>query len=203
MYDISMLITPDIQVYKNKDSKRPKYQNMSNFDTGVSYETRVSLDVHTGTHIDRPLHMIDKGATINSLDISRLICKAKVFDMTKIENRYIGLADIQNLDIEAGDFVIFKTINSNTENFDFEFVYLNKEAAKYLVDKKINGVGIDALGIERAQADHLTHIQLLEADIIILEGCRLKDVPAGEYELIALPIKLDQTEGAWVRAVLR
>jgi len=203
MYDISMLIKPDIQVYKNNDSKRPEYKNMSNFDSGVSYETRVSLDIHTGTHIDRPLHMIDGGKTINSLDISRLICKAKVFDLTKIKNRYIGLSDIDSLDIEAGDFVIFKTINSDNENFDFEFVYLNKEAAKFLVDKKINGVGIDALGIERAQSDHLTHIQLLEADIIILEGCRLKDVPEGEYELIALPIKLDQTEGAWVRAVLR
>jgi len=127
MYDISMLIKPDIQVYKNKDSKRPEYKNMSNFNTGVSYETRVSLDVHTGTHIDRPLHMIDGGEVINSLDISRLICKAKVFDMTEIKNRYIGLSDVINLDIEKGDFIIFKTINSFSEDFDFEFVYLDRE----------------------------------------------------------------------------
>ena len=63
-------------------------------------------------------------------------------------------------------------------------------------------MGIDTLGIERAQAGHETHISLLSRDIIILEGLRLADVNPGEYLLIALPVKIQDAEGAPTRAVL-
>ena len=66
--------------------------------------------------------------------------------------------------------------------------------------KEIKGVGIDALGIERNQTP--THKLLLGAGIIIIEGLRLKDVPEGEYFLIALPLKIKDVEAAPTRAIL-
>ncbi|MEX1308283.1 MAG: cyclase family protein, partial [Eubacteriales bacterium] len=66
----------------------------------------------------------------------------------------------------------------------------------------IKGVGIDGLGIERAQSDYATHRTLLGADIPIIEGLRLKDVAEGEYILVALPISIPEAEAAPVRAVL-
>ena len=64
------------------------------------------------------------------------------------------------------------------------------------------GVGIDSLGIERDQPGHPTHRILFSAGILILEGLRLEHVPAGEYLMVAAPLKITQAEAAPVRAVL-
>lgn len=205
IHDVSMLIEPEMMVYKDKLSKIPVFENMGNHSTGVSHETKISLDIHTGTHIDMPLHMIEDGKTMDTFDFTRLMTHAKVFDMTHLEEAFISFDDIKAFDIVKDDFVIFKTKNSfydKTKGFEYDFVYVDESAAKYLTELGVNGVGIDALGIERAQDNHMTHKLLLARDIIILEGLELKDIKEGPYQLVALPIKLKGTEGSWVRAVL-
>jgi len=205
IHDVSMLIEPDMMVYKDKPSKKPVFENMGNHSNGVSHESKVSLDIHTGTHIDMPLHMIESGKTMDTFDFTRLMTSAKVFDMTHLESPVISLSDIKSFDIVKDDFIIFKTKNSfydKTKGFEYDFVYVDESAARYLTEINVNGVGIDALGIERAQDNHLTHKLLLQQDIIILEGLELKDIKEGPYQLVALPIKLKGTEGSWVRAIL-
>ncbi|MEX1375859.1 MAG: cyclase family protein [Eubacteriales bacterium] len=205
IHDISMLIEPEMMVYKDIPAKKPKFTNSANHNESEYHETKVELDIHCGTHIDMPLHMIKNGKTMDTFDYRRLITNCKVFDLTKIDKKYISADDINELKIQKDDFVIFKTKNSyydKSKGFDNEFVFVDKSAAKFLKDKKINGVGIDALGIERSQAGHPTHKLLLEDDIIIMEGLELKDISEGEYKLIALPIKIKGTEGSWVRAAL-
>lgn len=206
IYDISMLIEPGMIVYKDNPSKKPNFINMANHEKNNMQETRMEIDIHCGSHIDMPLHMIENGKTIDSFDYKRLfMANAKVFDMTEMNKRYISEADIKDYHVEEGDFIIFKTANSYHDKslgFDYEFVFVDESAAKYLKDKKVNGVGIDALGIERSQSNHMTHKILLGNDIIILEGLELKDIKQGDYNLTALPIKLKGTEGSWVRAVL-
>ena len=205
IYDISMLIEPDMMVYKNKPSKKPSFKNTASHEENGAYETKVELDIHCGTHIDMPLHMIKDGKTMDDFDFKRLITHCKVFDLTSLKTPYITAEDVNELDIKKDDFIIFKTRNSyydKSKGFDYDFVFVDESAAKILKNKKINGVGIDALGIERSQANHMTHKLLLEDDIIIMEGLELKDIVEGEYQLMALPIKLKGTEGSWVRAVL-
>jgi len=114
----------------------------------------------------------------------------------------ITYEDIKNFQIETNDFVIFKTKNSLSEVFDYDFIYVDESAASYLAKKKVRGVGIDALGIERAQKNHPTHKILLSNDIIILEGLRLKSVPEDKYKLFCLPLKIAQVEALPVRAIL-
>ena len=63
-------------------------------------------------------------------------------------------------------------------------------------------MGIDALGVERSQPGHETHLALLGHDIMVLEGLALKDVAEGRYLLIALPLLIDGADGAPARAVL-
>ena len=205
IYDISMLIEPNMMVYKDNPLKKPKFTNTSNHESGCTYETKVELDIHCGTHIDMPLHMIKEGRTMDSFDFRRLITPCKIFDLTNIKNNYISSKDIADFDIEKNDFVIFKTKNSfynKANGFDYNFVFVDESAARLLKEKNINGVGIDALGIERSQENHMTHKLLLEDGVIILEGLELKDVKEGVYQLIALPVKLKGTEGSWVRAVV-
>ncbi|TXK89605.1 cyclase family protein, partial [Parageobacillus sp. SY1] len=100
------------------------------------------------------------------------------------------------------DFVLFKTKNSLEDAFNFEFIYVAEDAARYLADKKVRGVGIDALGIERSQPGHPTHKTLFSAGVIVIEGLRLKDVPEGSYFMVAAPLKLVGTDAAPARVIL-
>jgi len=95
-----------------------------------------------------------------------------------------------------------KTKNSFSDDFDYNFVYLSGDAAKYLVSKKIIGVGIDGLGIERNQPTYDTHKSLLSNKVMILEGLRLKEVLEGSYKLIILPLKIANVEASPARAIL-
>lgn len=201
VYDISMQISGDMTVYKNKDENRPVVETVRSFDESDAYESRISMNLHTGTHIDAPLHMLEGGDTVDNLDISRLITSCKVFDLADVKGK-VTKEDLAYRDIGEGDFIILKTSNSYSEEFNPEFIYLSHDAARYLAQKGISGVGIDSLGIERAQSGHPTHKELLKNGIIILEGLRLKDVPEGEYTLIALPLNIKGAEASPVRAVL-
>jgi arylformamidase len=80
--------------------------------------------------------------------------------------------------------------------------FVDQAGAQFLLDQGISGVGIDGLGIERAQPGHETYEILLGNDIIVLEGLRLADVAEGSYLLVAAPLKLVGTEAAPVRAIL-
>ena len=199
IYDISMEIHENMTVYKNKEEKRP--QHTITVQKGDVTESRICTDMHTGAHIDAPLHMINGGDTIENLDLSKVITRCKVFDFTHISDK-ITREDLKDKNIEKGDFVIFKTRNSFREDFDFQFVYLEKSGAEFLKEKGVIGVGIDALGIERDQPEHETHKILFGSGIVILEGLRLKDVEEGEYFLFAAPLKIKGAEAAPTRAVL-
>ena len=113
-FDVSMHVTEDMQVYKNKQDKKPVFSIASNFDTGSSHETKVELNLHTGTHMDFPLHMIKDGKTSDTLDLNRLIRPVKVFDMTDVKDG-ISKEDLSNYEINENDFILFKTKNSYEE----------------------------------------------------------------------------------------
>lgn len=199
--DISMPITHDMPVYKGKEEKRPILKVQSDFTTGSAYESRIDMNMHTGTHLDRSQHMIPNGTLIESLDLSKVVTKCKVLDLTNIEDK-ITAADLKTKNIEEGDFVLFKTKNSYQDILEDDFIFLDKSGAQYLKEKNVKGAGTDGLGIERSQPDHETHKTLLEIDSVIIEGLRLKDIDEGEYFLFAAPIYIVGAEAAPLRAIL-
>jgi arylformamidase len=198
IYDVTAPIHSDMPVYKNKPEKKPSIKTDTN---GHVTESRISIDLHTGTHVDAPLHMFNEGETIETIDIKQLVRPVKVFDLTGAEEN-ISYDDIKDLDIEENDFVIFKTKNSWDEEFNFEFIYVAADAAKHLAEKKIAGVAIDALGIERAQEGHPTHRTLMGNGVIIMEGLRLKDIEAGQYFMVAAPLNVQKTDASPARVLL-
>ncbi|PKM95450.1 MAG: cyclase [Firmicutes bacterium HGW-Firmicutes-1] len=201
IFDISMTISEDMMVYKNKEGKKPKIFQSANFEENNHYESELTLNLHTGTHIDAPLHIIDGGSTMAAYLIEDFVSQAKVLDLTHLKDN-ITEEDLRGKNINEGDFILLKTRNSSDVTFNHSFVYLEKSGAKYLKNQKIKGIGIDALGIERNQPDHETHKILLNKGIMILEGLQLHQVDEGEYELIVLPLKLMSTEAAPARAIL-
>ena len=199
--DVSMEISEDMMVYKDRDEKRPKKEMIAKYSERQMNESRMRIDLHTGTHIDAPFHMIDGGETIESIEIQSLIGKAKVLDLTDVEDG-ITSGNLEEKDISEGDFLLFKTKNSFSEKFDYDFIYLTEDGAAYLKNIRIRGVGTDALGIERSQPGHETHKILLGNGIVIIEGLRLNHVDEGEYMMYALPLKIQGGDGAPARVVL-
>lgn len=196
--DISTPIFNGMTVYKDKSEKQPRFHREGH---GEVTETRLEINVHTGTHIDAPRHMLADGETFESIPIEKLVGPAKVLDMRDVEDA-IGKKDLERYEVTEGDFILLKTRNSYEEKFNFEFIYLNEEGARFLAEKGISGVGIDSLGVERSQPEHATHKALFGAGIIIIEGLRLKEASAKTYHMVAAPLKLIGTDGSPARVLL-
>jgi len=200
-YDISMTIEPRMAVYKDRDAKRPIFKAVASQPAQSVYETELTMNLHTGTHVDYPRHVMPEGSDSNAAELTPFFGTAVVVELADVEDA-IGKADLEKQPIRRGDLVLLKTRNSLREDFDFRFVYLSAEAAEYLAHKQVRGVGIDALGIERDQPGHPAHHALLGNGIFIIEGLRLRDVPAKRYRFVGLPLKIAMVEAAPLRAVL-
>lgn len=200
-YDITKEISEEMVVYKNRDAKRIKRLVQADYTSQSYYESRLELDMHTGTHADAPLHMIEQGITMEQVDWTKFIGPCKVFDLTHVKE-YIVKEDLVGLDIQSQDIILLKTTNSYDTSYNPKFVYLEEDAATYLVEQGIKCLGMDAMSIERDKADHPTHKIILSQKIGVLEDLQLKDVKAGHYFLSALPLKIKGSEASPVRAVL-
>lgn len=200
-YDVSMLIHENMQVYNNDEAKKPRFEVVADFDTKTYHETNIHMNVHTGTHMDFPLHMIKDGETSSHLDLDRMIGTVKVFDLTHIEQE-ITKKDVELLAITTHDNVFFKTKNSFTDQFDKSFVFIKHDAADYLAQLSLNIIGVDGLGVERSQPGHPTHHSFMNNDTYIIEGLRLKDVEPGIYYMYALPLKIEGMDALPLRVIL-
>jgi len=201
IHDVTRLISEDMTVYKDRESKKVKRTVVADYEKSDYYESRMDMDMHCGTHIDAPLHMLKGGDTIEKYDLSKFIGDCKVFDLTDVDEA-IRKKDIENLDIQKDDIVIFKTKNSFDEVYNPKFVYIEEDAALYLSEKGIKTVGIDAMSIERDKKEHPSHKIILGANIGVIEDLYLKNVGQGQYFLSALPLNIRGSEASPIRAVL-
>ena len=202
IFDISWPLFNGMTAYK--DRSVVEIRATKTFEHDHVRESLITLGSHSGTHIDAPAHFLKDGKSLE--EINPLVCvgPATVIDMTHIE-RCISVVDLQAITLEPRRIVLFKTKNSERrvdERFDHEFIYVDATAANWLVEKHVQAVGIDYLGIERAQPKHETHCILLEHEIAIIEGLRLGHVPAGNYFLWCLPLNIPGIDAVPARAVL-
>jgi arylformamidase len=172
----------------------------------TSNVSKISMGAHTGTHMDAPLHFIPGGQSIDTMPFSATIGRARVIEIQDTES--IMVAELEHHRIQMGERILFKTINSTqywqTDEFEKNFVFISKEAAEYLINVRVQTVGVDYLSAGGYFKDGPeTHRVLLGAGIWIIEGLNLTPVTAGDYELICLPLKLTGSEGAPARAILK
>ncbi|UCG02735.1 MAG: cyclase family protein [Candidatus Heimdallarchaeota archaeon] len=163
--------------------------------------SEVKMGVHTGSHIDSPLHFIKNGESISDLPLTRFYGSCLVIDRTDLSfGTEISRESLDSYNIGENLIILFKTKNSSilNNNFREDFVSLSLEAAKLLTKLKIQALGIDYLSIGSPD----THKYLLSNGIIVYEGLRLSSVDPGMYTFIGFPLKLMGSEGAPTRAVL-
>jgi arylformamidase len=201
-YDISLEISENMPVYKDKPEKKPKISITRTLKEGTN-EARIEADLHTGTHVDSPYHTISGGKTIEKISLDKFFGNAVVLDFTKTKGCITG-NDLKkhSSSIKKNSIVLLKTRNKPMKIFDFNFTYLEKSGAKFLASRKIKAVGIDGLGVERAQEGHPTHNILLGKNILIFEGLDLSKIKEGSYTFYGFPLKIKNADASLVRAVL-
>jgi arylformamidase len=168
--------------------------------------SRMSLGVHTGTHMDAPVHFIRDGESIDQIPLDATVGRARVIPIR--DTKSIKPEELTEYSIQNGERILFKTVNSDhawqTDDFREDFVFISKEAAAYLVECGIRSVGVDYLSVGGFREDGPeTHETLLSAGIWIIEGLDLNGVEPGDYELICLPLRLIGSDGSPARAILR
>lgn len=199
MIDITMTLKSDMVVYKNQLYRQPII--VSHFKDNL-FQSKMTIDLHSGTHVDYPLHAIEGGKNALDYDVAAYMGRCYVKDCTYLNHRILK-RDLQAIHISTYDFILFKSKNSFEETYNHGFVYLSEEAGTYLGTFNLKGVGIDALSIERDQEGYPTHKALLSKDILIYEGLDLSQVEEGVYEFIGLPLKIHKAEAAPVRCILK
>ena len=168
--------------------------------------SKLTLGSHTGTHVDGLRHFIKDGLGIDAMPLEATIGRARVIAIQDSES--IKVEEIEPHNLQAGDRILFKTLNSQrcyaTDEFVEDFVYISTAAAQYLAQRKVRTVGVDYLSVGGYQGNVVeVHQALLGAGIWVIEGLNLAAVEPGEYELICLPIKLENGDAGLARAILR
>jgi arylformamidase len=204
IYDVTLPISKDLPVFPGDPAIRIDRKTQIGKNGAKSNLSRYSFGSHTGTHIDPPFHFIEDGITVDRLPLELLIGRARVVEVTSPR---IDESALNEFDFTADVRVLFKTRNSylwSQKGMSKEFVYITPGAAQVLVDNAIRLVGIDYLSVEKFDAEEpKTHLTLLGAGAIIIEGLDLREVEPGDYEMICLPLKIKDGDGAPARVVLK
>lgn len=167
-----------------------------------------NINPHHGTHVDAPRHFFpEDGTPIDKMPVDTIMGPARVIEIK--DKKSIKPEELIDYNIQPGERILFKTINSSywkKGKFVEDYVYVTPEAANYLKDRKISVVGIDYIAIGTfLDMDSLMEVHriFLGNGIWIIEQLDLSEVKPGNYEIICLPIKIENGDGAQARAILR
>ena len=189
------------------DNPPCEIERVMSIDSGdVCNVSRLSMGVHTGTHMDAPLHFIRGGKSIDTMPFDATIGTARVLAIN--DPQAVKVSELEPYSIQPGERILFKTSNSTrrwqSATFVEDFGYISHEAAQYLAERQVQTVGVDYLSVGGYSVDGPeTHHALLSAGIWIIEGLNLTSVQPGLYELTCLPLKMMGAEGAPARAIVR
>ena len=213
LIDISVPITENLPVWPG-DPQIEVRKTLSLKDGDPADVSHLCFGSHTGTHVDAFSHFKPEGPTLAQMDLRPYIGPVLVIEVE--DPLCITMGELQRkecfLDLRRAKRVLFKTVNSEREwykqPFNKDFCHLSPHTADFLVELKLKLIGIDGMSVDGFYAQEKydepvpVHHRLMNAGVYILEGLNLKDVKVGWYELICLPMAL-QEDGAPARAVLR
>jgi arylformamidase len=201
LIDVSVPIRPAMPIYDGNPGVVLECVQAIR-DGAAANVSRLDFGVHTGTHIDAPLHFIDGAAAAEDVPLDPLVGRAYVADATALDGS-IDAASLERCGIpDDAERVLLKTPNGrlwDRDDFVRDFIRLDGDGARWTLDAGIRLIGIDYLSI----GDEEAHRVLLGAGVVPLEGLDLREVEPGWYELYCLPLKIVGSDGAPARAALR
>lgn len=204
IYDVTLPLSEEMIIYPGDPPVSIERKSIISKNEATSKLSHYSFGSHSGTHVDPPIHFIENGLTVDKLPLELLMGRARVVEVTAPR---IDAAVLEEFDFTADARVLFKTRNSyllSGKNFVEDYVYIAPDAARSLVSHGIKVVGIDYLSVEKfGDESYHTHRILLGAGTVIIEGLDLREIEPGDYEMICLPLKVKDGDGAPARVVLR
>lgn len=202
--DISMHLRPGMAAFPGD----PPFRSVPHrsLARGDAYNvSELSLGSHAGTHLDPPRHFFADGLTTDRLDLEAFNGPC-VVSTVEPGQKEVGPREVARLP-PGTRRVLFRTANSDrwrrSGEFFPDYVALNTAAADALIASQVRLVGIDSLSVESdTTGEFPVHHTLLGHGVLILEGIELADAPPGTYELVCLPLRLQDGDGGPARAVL-
>jgi arylformamidase len=192
--DISVPIRPGMVTYPGDPEVRLERVD-SIADGAAANISRLDFGVHTGTHVDAPVHFLDGAGGADELELHVLNGPCEVVATERLDESAVAAVP------DGAERVLFKTANSELwalDRFPDEFERLNGPAAEALVERGVRLVGVDYLSVGDEEAHHT----LLGAGVVPVEGLDLRGVEPGSYDLHCLPLRLVGSDGAPARAIL-
>lgn len=165
----------------------------------------IDLSPHVGAHADAPLHYAREGAAIGAVDLEPFLGPCRVVHAIDCGALIAPahLAEAVNQAPVPTRVLVRTALRAATRWID-DFAAFDPATIAWLAGLGVRLVGIDTPSVDPADSKTLeSHQQLLAHDMRVLENLVLDDVDAGDYELIALPLKLAGADASPVRAVLR
>ena len=206
IYDITRPVTPALAVWPGDAPYRTDY--LLRMDAGGSVNlSTITFSGHCGTHADAHFHYDPQGTRLGEMALDAYLGPATVIDLTAVlpGGGPIRPEHLAGVDLKRTRRLLVKSKSSFApdDRWDEHFVYLAPETAQLLAHAGLRLFGTDAPSVDPQESKTLTaHRTLHTGNVAILEILQLQDVAPGEYELIALPLKLDN-DGSPIRAVLR
>ena len=204
--DITVAFRPDLPLWPGDPA--PIISLMKSQEGGYRCNvTRLDTGVHFGTHLDAPCHFIEGGKSVEELNLNLLVGTCfvgEIFGVMEITPKHLEALSIP----DGTRRLLLKTDNSAlwenpNHQFHKEYAALTAKGAQWVIDRGIGLIGIDYLSIQLfADVVSTTHLVLLGAEVIIVEGLDLREIVSGSYNLTCLPMKIAGADGAPVRAIL-
>lgn len=202
IWDISQTLRPGLPVWPG-DTEFAFARTWQMEEGSAVNVGRMQMSTHSGTHADAPLHYGTGEADIASVELDAYIGECLVVDARKVTGGAVDVADLPDLD--SADRVLLRTYETFPhDNWREDFTAISPEAIRWMAAHGVKLVGTDAPSVDPQDSKTIdAHKAVLAADMRILEGLVLDDVPAGRYELIALPVKIADGDAGLCRAILR
>ena len=207
--DLTLTISHKIPTFPG--SPKPNFIQWENLKDDSYNLELLFLSSHTGTHLDAPYHFVENGLKIHEINLTRLVREAVLIMSRKKSDKAITKSDIQKFEKKYGKIpnystVIFWTGWQKMLRDDSYFIKnpgLSEAAAKYLISKKTNMVGIDSPSIDFKGSQRFpVHRLFSKNNILIVENlANLDKIKTTKFHFIVLPLKLNGTTGSPVRAI--
>lgn len=172
-------------------------------DTGSVNIGKLTTSTHMGTHIDAPFHFASDGEKVDELPVDLYIGRARVIDLSGVSQ--VGYRELVDIDFGEVERILLKTgKRDDLTVFPNNFTTIQADLAPLLKERGVRLLGVDSPSVDAETSKTLdAHHALYAHNVMILENIVLDDVEAGDYDLIALPLKIVGADGSPVRAVIR
>lgn len=204
LYDITRTISPDTYVWPGV--QKASITPVLKLSEGASVNlTALQLSPHTGTHADAYYHYEADGAYAAAMPLDAYVGHVRVVTVAKQDGPLLP-EDFTHVSLDRAERLLIHSVVSDSPDSEWppHFPYLSLPLIEWLSTLNIRLIGLDSPSVDALDSTELMcHHALYRYRMVNIENLYLRDVPDGDYELIALPLKLDLACASPIRAVLR